>query len=198
MGKIHIARKEFYNAISQFEKASEIARQLGDLHILVNQLNDLSIVFYDKSISQDDNSNNITIVKRAVQTAEEAVSISKNTGDRVQLANASANLAKAYLLTNDIARAYSAAYQSGRIFRELVGNSDSRSISMLSLAEKLKLKLDNDLKLGMDWKRSFTCSMCGERFPWNSQFDSSFELGMDFVSTACPTCHASFDIYKPS
>ena len=142
-------------------------------------------------------SQSIQAMEQAVQVAAKAVKISETTGDRVQLANACANLAKACVLTKDIARAYNAAIRAGKLFGELMGPNNKNTRSILALAEKLKQRIDSDYSQGIDWRRAITCPICGDRFPWSLQFDSAFEAGVDFVKTKCHSCNNEFSIDSP-
>lgn len=194
LGKVYLKLEDYPKAIGYFESASKIAEETGNQHVLTNQLNDLSAVIIKQSMAtQSSHSAN-----QAIQLAERAIQITEKSGDRVQRANACANLAQACVLVKDLSRAHEAALQAGNLFTEFVGPTHEKVLYLMGMAENLKQKIIADYKQGLDWRRAFNCPNCRDRFPWVLQFDTAFEAGLDFLQTKCPKCGVEFIIDRSS
>lgn len=143
------------------------------------------------------NNESMKAAERAVHAAQKAVEIARKTGDQAQLAKAYGNLAQANLHAKDPAKAFDAAVQAQELFDRILGPEHDWTVQNANLANMLKDKIETDFKQGIDWRRTFTCTNCGDRFPWALQWDAYFKAGLDFVQAKCRNCGADIELYNP-
>jgi len=134
--------------------------------------------------------------QRALLAAGGLLAVAESSDDPALLADACVNLANAFVHAKDLAQALEMASRAERLYGEVVGPMHENTLQMNAMAKKLEQKITADYKDGVDWRRSYICASCGDRFPWSLEVDKMFESGLSFVISDCPNCGVAFNREK--